>query len=160
MAVLEAFVYDPLINWKLQPQPSPIANVGTENAIVDTSQQAGMSSVKDGIGITLNIRTHITEDRPQRRLVANESDLIQRENTQPDALNELAVQVLNRVESKLTGFFKFLYSKLIPGHDFKPTVELNVPTQVDKLIEQAHSLENLCLLYVGWCPVHHFMLLV
>jgi hypothetical protein len=32
-------------------------------------------------------------------------------------------------------------------------VELNVPTQVDKLIEQAHSLENLCILYVGWCPV-------
>ena len=28
-----------------------------------------------------------------------------------------------------------------------------MPTQVDKLIEQAHSLENLCILYVGWCPV-------
>lgn len=39
------------------------------------------------------------------------------------------------------------------GRDFKPTLELNVPTQVDKLIEQAHSLENLCILYVGWCPV-------
>lgn len=42
------------------------------------------------------------------------------------------------------------------GRDFKPTVELNVPTQVDKLIEQAHSLENLCILYVGWCPVCPF----
>jgi serine/threonine-protein kinase mTOR len=42
------------------------------------------------------------------------------------------------------------------GRDFKPTLELNVPTQVDKLIEQAHSLENLCILYVGWCPVGLF----
>jgi serine/threonine-protein kinase mTOR len=95
-----------------------------------------------------------SEERPQRRLIANESELIQRENTQPDAINELAIQVLNRVQSKLTG----IPSKrrlLIPGHDFKPTVELNVPTQVDKLIEAAHSLENLCILYVGWCPVSH-----
>jgi hypothetical protein len=33
----------------------------------------------------------------------NESELIQRENTQPDAINESALQVLNRVQSKLTG---------------------------------------------------------
>jgi hypothetical protein len=32
-------------------------------------------------------------------------------------------------------------------------MNLDVHTQVDRLIEQAHSLENLCILYVGWCPV-------
>jgi len=89
MAVLEAFVYDPLINWKLQLQPSPLAQ---NDAIVDTSPQPGLGSVTDGI-----------EDRPQKRLVANESELIQRETTQPDAINELALQVLNRVQDKLTG---------------------------------------------------------
>jgi serine/threonine-protein kinase mTOR len=88
MAVLEAFVYDPLINWKLQLQPSPVAQ---NDVVVDGGQQ-GMSSVTDGI-----------EDRPQKRLIANESELIQRENTQPDAINELALQVLNRVQDKLTG---------------------------------------------------------
>lgn len=46
---------------------------------------------------------NVKEDRPQKRLVVNESELIQRENTQPDAINELALQVLNRVQSKLTG---------------------------------------------------------
>jgi len=44
----------------------------------------------------------LPEDRPQKRL-ANESELIQRENTQPDTINELAIRVLNRVQSKLTG---------------------------------------------------------
>ena len=100
MAVLEAFVYDPLINWKLQLQPSPTT---PNDAIVDTSQQQPMASVTDGIGMTFEILANITEDRPQKRLVANESELIQRENTQPDAINELAIQVLNRVQSKLTG---------------------------------------------------------
>ena len=46
MAVLEAFVYDPLINWKLQLQPSPTA---PNDVIVDTSQQ-NMGSVTDGLG--------------------------------------------------------------------------------------------------------------
>ena len=140
MAVLEAFVYDPLINWKLQLQPSPTAPT---DAIVENTKEANMSSsVVEGIGMYLvtNI-TNCAEDRPQRRAIASESELIQRENAQPDAINELAIQVLNRVQSKLT------------GRDFKPTTELNVPTQVDKLIEQAHSLEHLCILYVGWCPV-------
>jgi phosphatidylinositol kinase/protein kinase (PI-3 family) len=81
------------------------------------------------------------DDRPLRRGGASETELIQRENTQPDAINESALKVLRRVQAKLT------------GRDFRPTIELNVPTQVDKLIEQAHSLENLCVLYIGWCPV-------
>lgn len=149
MAVLEAFVYDPLINWKLQLQPSPTA---PNDVIVDSSLQ-NMASVTDGLGtVSFDIFTDDLEDRPQKRLFANESELIQRENTQPDAINELAIQVLNRVQSKLTGNVS-LQMSLTVGRDFKPTLELNVPTQVDKLIEQAHSLENLCILYVGWCPV-------
>lgn len=100
MAVLEAFVYDPLINWKLQLQPSPTA---INDSVVDASQQQPMVSVADGIGIFFEVLANVIEDRPQKRLIANESELIQRENTQPDAINELAIQVLNRVQSKLTG---------------------------------------------------------
>jgi FKBP12-rapamycin complex-associated protein len=47
MAVLEAFVYDPLINWKLQqPGPSPTA----ADAIVDPNPTQPMPSVADGLG--------------------------------------------------------------------------------------------------------------
>lgn len=106
MAVLEAFVYDPLINWKLQLQPSPTA---PNDVIVDTSQQ-NMASVTDGLGILTKESPNSVEDRPQKRLFANESELIQRENTQPDAINELAIQVLNRVQSKLTGAISLITS--------------------------------------------------
>nr|1W1N_A Chain A, PHOSPHATIDYLINOSITOL 3-KINASE TOR1 [Saccharomyces cerevisiae]2KIO_A Chain A, Serine/threonine-protein kinase TOR1 [Saccharomyces cerevisiae]2KIT_A Chain A, Serine/threonine-protein kinase TOR1 [Saccharomyces cerevisiae] len=30
--------------------------------------------------------------------------------------------------------------------------ELDVPEQVDKLIQQATSIERLCQHYIGWCP--------
>lgn len=56
MAVLEAFVYDPLINWKLQLQPSPAA---LNDAIVDTDQQQPMVSVTDGIGMRFVVSANV-----------------------------------------------------------------------------------------------------
>lgn len=67
------------------------------------------------------------------------ADPIYLENPQgPELLNSRAVAVVNRVSNKLT------------GRDFNPRVTLDVPTQVEKLIQQATSLENLCQCYVGW----------
>ncbi|KAJ1546804.1 phosphatidylinositol kinase- protein kinase tor1, partial [Cladochytrium tenue] len=84
MAVLEAFVYDPLINWRLLNNPSP-------------KQQDGE--------------------------LAN----------RPEELNARAYSVINRVQAKLT------------GRDFKTTSgPLDVPHQVQRLILQATSMENLC----------------
>ncbi|CAO3647953.1 unnamed protein product [Mucor fragilis] len=130
MAVLEAFVYDPLINWRLlntQPQ-SPAQN----------DRMRGMESM-----------AHPHEDGPDdghrnfsvsRRLNRIEVEAVANENPQgPELLNSRAVAVVNRVSNKLT------------GRDFNPRVTLDVPTQVEKLIQQATSLENLCQCYVGWC---------
>lgn len=54
-------------------------------------------------------------------------------------LNEKAVSVITRVESKLT------------GKDFGPEV-LGVTQQVDELIKQASNHVNLAQCYIGWCP--------
>jgi FKBP12-rapamycin complex-associated protein len=53
--------------------------------------------------------------------------------------NARAVEVLDRVAQKLT------------GRDFKPEEELDVINQVNKLINEATKLENLCQHYIGWC---------
>lgn len=57
----------------------------------------------------------------------------------PEILNEKAVVVVNRVSKKLT------------GRDFSSET-LSVAVQVQKLIDQATSHENLCQCYIGWCP--------
>lgn len=54
--------------------------------------------------------------------------------------NARAMLVLKRITNKLT------------GNDFRRFKELDVPEQVDKLIQQATSIENLCQHYIGWCP--------
>jgi len=60
-----------------------------------------------------------------------------------EALNEKALKVIRRVQDKLT------------GTDFPDQNELGEPLdvvdQVQRLIVQATSVENLCQLFIGWC---------
>lgn len=58
----------------------------------------------------------------------------------PETENSKALAVVKRVREKLT------------GRDFDKNVSLDVPQQVDLLIQQATSHENLCQCYIGWCP--------
>lgn len=55
-----------------------------------------------------------------------------------------AMEVILRIQSKLTGRD---FSKDSAGGD-----ELTVDEQVEKLIQQAVCVENLCDLFQGWCP--------
>ncbi|KAJ3362692.1 phosphatidylinositol kinase- protein kinase tor1 [Allomyces javanicus] len=135
MAVLEAFVYDPLINWRLMTNvPSP----RTDKKRKEAELEAGAGGRRG--------QTAAPTAAPQPPPAGDEDDddlvdLDDDDDTQykPEALNARAVQVVHRVSNKLT------------GRDFKPNQVLDVPQQVDKLIQQATSLENLCLCYVGWC---------
>lgn len=58
-----------------------------------------------------------------------------------EALNEKALKVIRRVQDKLT------------GTDFVDNLgePVDVPDQVQRLIVQATSTENLCQLFIGWC---------
>jgi serine/threonine-protein kinase mTOR len=48
--------------------------------------------------------------------------------------------VLERINDKLQ------------GTDFNKNVQLDIKNQVEKLIKQATSHENLSQSYLGWCP--------
>jgi phosphatidylinositol kinase/protein kinase (PI-3 family) len=52
--------------------------------------------------------------------------------------NKHALSVYKRVQNKLD------------GRDFNPDVILPIAAQVDKLIQQARSIENLCQHFPGW----------
>lgn len=52
--------------------------------------------------------------------------------------------MINRIQAKLT------------GRDFAKnddSEDLSVEVQVERLIEEATSVENLCQLFTGWCPL-------
>ncbi|KRY15256.1 Serine/threonine-protein kinase mTOR [Trichinella patagoniensis] len=112
MAVLEAFVYDPLFSWKLIEREQ--FERKTKN--VSLSDDDAISLLSGGPGF-------------------QPSEFVSRK----------ALDIIQRIRDKLT------------GRDFSsacPTTSksLTVQAQVDLLIQQALSHENLCQCYIGWCP--------
>jgi len=142
MAVLEAFIHDPLLTWRLGNRESPpepsfpserrasimaaaLPNEGRRPSVMGADPNA--PSERPG-----------SSYRPRNRLSAGQTngnvDPVERE-----VQNARALQVLSRVKEKLT------------GRDFKKENELCVDEQVEKLLSEATNLENLCQHYIGWC---------
>jgi pyruvate/2-oxoglutarate dehydrogenase complex dihydrolipoamide acyltransferase (E2) component len=67
-----------------------------------------------------------------------------------EVLNERAVSVMKRMAAKLTGRDGGLPGVTGAGATDGPPD--NVEAQVQRLILQATSHENLCQSYIGWCP--------
>jgi FKBP12-rapamycin complex-associated protein len=128
MAVLEAFVYDPLINWRL------LTPNGPDKAADKTGNASESESGSD------------EEADPEKGETAKAAkggavgaaNADEAEGT-GEQLNERAITVIARISNKLT------------GRDYNPDEELKTNTQVDFLIRQAMSQENLAQAYVGWC---------
>ncbi|WPK25591.1 hypothetical protein PUMCH_002911 [Australozyma saopauloensis] len=116
MAILEAFAYDPLINWGFDFPTKAIA----ETTGIKVHQYNVSELLKAG---------EIDEQEANRMRQHNALEL----------RNARAALVLRRITDKLT------------GNDIKRLRGLDIPTQVDKLIQQATSVENLCQHYIGWC---------
>ncbi|KAL0469619.1 phosphatidylinositol 3-kinase [Neurospora intermedia] len=166
MAVLEAFIHDPLLNWRLtNPTSPPGPNFNAERevampggpgprarrpSILDApvapteflAAQAAPGADGHGMGMSANpgrsrARTNSSAIYPTGSSMVNGHGNNQQE--QQEVQNARALEVLDRVQQKLT------------GRDFKPHEELNVTDQVNKLIIEATKLENLCQHYIGWC---------
>ena len=118
MAVLEAFVYDPLLNWRL------IDAGRRSRADAEISSTSDPAPSPQPSKSRVNIGVNDPLDQPAET-----------------NLNKRALAIVNRVRDKLT------------GRDFPHIDEIvSVQKQVDLLIQQATSNENLCQCYVGWCP--------
>lgn len=121
IAVLEAFIHDPLLTWRLGQKDSP-----PEPSFPSERRTSIMGDVTG------------TSHRPGRARASTVANLPKDEDAKEEQ-NARALQVLARVKEKLT------------GRDFKKDVELGIEEQVEKLLSEATNLENLCQHYMGWC---------
>ncbi|KAK9241824.1 armadillo-type protein [Lipomyces tetrasporus] len=148
MAILEAFAHDPLINWGFNlPQPDrpsqalggpyPTDGASRNSTMNIAGNVSGSMSNRERKGSIIGVSpSGLDRRRPQ----IDEEQVVNLElQNQLDSRNARATVVLKRISDKLT------------GNDFKQPKELDVPHQVDKLIQQATSVENLCQHYIGWC---------
>jgi FKBP12-rapamycin complex-associated protein len=125
MAVLEAFVYDPLLNWRLMDDNPKAKSKGpqtTDSTTITTVAANNAASTTGGLFPSPGV------------------DVPQSQQYHPEELNRKALAIIERVRQKLT------------GNDFRHEKMITVERQVQLLIEQATSHENLCQCYIGWCP--------
>jgi len=162
MAVLEAFVHDPLLTWRLNTRDSPpepsfpserrtsIMGTGAMAPQPDNAVGGRRGSVMGG---TAAAATDPHEQRPGSSYRAPQRNRLSSaappnagghhgaaatgDPVEKEVQNARALQVLSRVKEKLT------------GRDFKKTTELPVEEQVEKLLSEATNLENLCQHYIG-----------
>ncbi|KAK0702845.1 target of rapamycin [Apiosordaria backusii] len=160
MAVLEAFIHDPLLTWRLTNPASPAGpNFNSEREQALAGPQAARvrrPSILDApMAPTEFLAAHAGPDnltggplgtRGRARTNSSAAPLPSMPNGGnngpveiAEVQNARAVEVLDRVAQKLT------------GRDFKPNEELLVKNQVEKLIHEATKTENLCQHYIGWC---------
>ena len=166
IAILAAFVHDPLISFRFliplilkQTKKSSFtyANNGNTNAseslkennpdeirmIKRSSTNVAMKKVSDTV--KKSTEEEIDEMKyEKRRMGSVERQLYnrftEREQIESEELNKIAKIVLGRIIDKLK------------GTDFSKIEPLDYKQQVEKLVRQATSHENLCQSYLGWCP--------
>ncbi|TVY80760.1 Serine/threonine-protein kinase tor2 [Lachnellula suecica] len=150
MAVLEAFIHDPLLNWRLTAEASPPGpHFRSERRDSLMASQDRRPSIMDAEIPLTALMVHGQDpmaapggppsSRPRGRTNSTAAGAFVPDQDQAETQNERAMQVLNRVKEKLV------------GRDFKPDEELTYIVQVDKLLTEATKFENLCQHYIGWC---------
>lgn len=169
MAVLEAFIYDPLLDWRLvdgkaklrtkakqqvttSNSSRPDSAIASHDASNLMASQAQLDQ-QQAFGSQKNNHTNYnaTSNNHSPSMVhaqnnnylgggAGTSGAAGDDAQPPETMNSKALVVVNRVRDKLT------------GKDFDPNGPLDVMSQIDLLVKQATSNENLCQCYIGWCP--------
>ena len=172
IAILTAFVHDPLISFRLlipliMKEKKRRGYVKEEHNDKITSESLRNDRVEDIIDMQSSRHRSMTKtardsDRRGRNTMNNNNNDVgdielekkrmgsaerqlyiefeEREEVESDDLNKIAKIVLERIIDKLQ------------GTDFSKIDTLDVKQQVEKLIRQATSHENLSQSYLGWCP--------
>jgi serine/threonine-protein kinase mTOR len=150
MAVLSAFVYDPLINWRLLTAASPKENAKTKAVVASSNASSSLEeedeSYDGSYGMAMasssdytdSLNTPLSHRHSYRKSLSLQSRGGEEVGMRED-LNKKAIEVITRVHNKLT------------GRDFGDEV-LDVGHQVQRLFNASTSYENLCQCYIGWCP--------
>ncbi|XP_065216693.1 serine/threonine-protein kinase mTOR isoform X2 [Planococcus citri] len=145
MAVLEAFVYDPLLNWRLiegggHAGANGIVVVRSSKGSNSTPSAPSVSAVSEAVNSDADTLSDAAANSSLNIAKKQLSESSGEAQQQPEALNKKALVIITRVREKLT------------GHDFDKKSAVSVEKQVELLIKQATSNENLCQCYIGWCP--------
>ncbi|KAJ2062050.1 phosphatidylinositol kinase- protein kinase tor1, partial [Coemansia sp. S2] len=135
MALLEAFVFDPLASWQYIQDSD-----NSDNTAMAANRRRPPANANANANGPSN---HINQEQLARRSAAGRTSRVHYDSDDDGWLvgNPKARAIVKRIHDKLV------------GTDFDPNKQLGVADQVDHLIQQATSSDNLAGLYIGWVPL-------
>jgi FKBP12-rapamycin complex-associated protein len=134
MAVLEAFVYDPLLNWRLLDA----ADKTRRSKVVDVAGGGNIDSLGESADEAMDLLSFPGNPKNTTQKQHEIADDNAQNYMHPaEVTNKKARLIIDRVKQKLT------------GNDFNTNEPVDVQKQVDLLIQQATNNENLCQNYIG-----------
>ncbi|KAJ1725977.1 phosphatidylinositol kinase- protein kinase tor1, partial [Coemansia biformis] len=151
MAVLEAFVFDPLVSWLYLREWE--MGIGTsETTSRQMARRPAPPPPREGRAAEHAARWSMGNDAEDIGIIGGSKPdawMSKAGNNTYDAMDGKGWQTGN---PKARAIVKRIHDKLV-GTDFNRNVQLTEAEQIDKLIQQATSSENLAVLYVGWVPL-------
>lgn len=145
IAVLEAFVYDPLLNWRLISTQTDGRDGDSVSTFDPNPGMIGIGALptRDPLLPLDDYEPKAQDDALTQQLalpLPSEPLGIETEvGDRHEALNAKAISVIRRVSDKLS------------GNDFSGRGTLDESSQVDLLFDQATSTENLASAFLGFC---------
>ena len=150
--ILAAFIADPLISFRLLI-PLIMKQVKNKNKLSNNSDIKEKNNNEDEVKnkdnekmmeVMINTRKRDENELEKKRIGNDErqlyDELEEKDDTESDDFNQVVKIALERVSDKLK------------GTDFNKNEELKIYEQIQRLITQATSHENLSQSYLGWCP--------
>ena len=130
------------MNNKISSTVSKMSKIASLNNPKRFEENRGSIYSKD---IDKNVAINEEKEKNERKKMQNDERQIfnlyeDNGDINNDELNDIAQIVLERIHDKLS------------GTDFYSDIEYDVKRQVNELIMQATSYENLAQSYLGWCP--------
>ncbi|PIA12594.1 target of rapamycin [Coemansia reversa NRRL 1564] len=159
MAVLEAFVFDPLVSWHFMQEPEdgvPKSKRKQSNASTQQQGQKGQQQTENAANTNDPAVSRWTMTNTESNL-----DLAAIGGSKPDpGIGKAGHTFYENIDTrgwkaenpKARAIVRRIHDKLV-GTDFNPEEQLEVSEQIDKVIQQATSSENLAVLYPGWVPL-------
>jgi serine/threonine-protein kinase ATR len=136
VSVLESFIHDPLVEWQPRSAPAPAAAAAAAGA--------GAAAAGGGAGDLMST-AHGAEKE-----------------------NRDGLKMIKKIGERLDGFYNVGIDAVVPRPGWKSSraaattssmaarklgsSSLSIPGQVQRLIREATSDENLSLMYLGWLP--------
>ena len=123
----------------------PLLKLNSEQIDINENKENDIINIHKKSKKEEKVEINEEKEKNEKKMMENDERHIfnmyeENDEIESEELNKIAKMVLERINNKLS------------GTEFYPDIIYEVKEQVDKLINEAISYENLAQSYLGWCP--------